>query len=332
MKIAIVRLTAMGDVIHTAASVQFIKAALPQCQLTWFVEEKFAPILEHNPQIDRIVALNLHSLKKGVSLQKIKALADTIRSARPFDSVIDVQGLIKSAIVGRLADKNLHGLDRHSAREGIAALLYRHRHRVDCAGIAPMRFASLIAQSLDIGISHEMMADKKPYLFFDPERDRTEIDALFDEARPNLLIVTGASLPSKTYPTEKWIEVIQELEGVNVLLVAGSEDERLEAGRIAEATSARLLPPLDLDSLKYAVSRADLLLGGDTGPSHIAWAMNRPSILLFGSTPPTMMFETERNISITSGANVHPCRFDKNDRSIADIPPRKILGALERML
>jgi len=55
MKIALVRLTAMGDVIHTAASIQFIKAALPDSEITWFVEEKFAPILEHNPQIDRIV-------------------------------------------------------------------------------------------------------------------------------------------------------------------------------------------------------------------------------------------------------------------------------------
>ncbi|ADV46640.1 lipopolysaccharide heptosyltransferase I [Nitratifractor salsuginis] len=332
MKIALVRLTAMGDVIHTAASVQFIKAALPQCELTWFVEEKFAPILEHNPQIDRIVALNLHSLKKGASLRKIKALAGTVRSSGPLDSVIDVQGLVKSAVVGRLAGRDLHGLDHRSAREGVASLLYRHRHRVDCAGIAPMRFASLIAQSLGIEISREMMAGKKPYLFFDPEKDQSRIDTFFKAGQPNLLIITGASLPSKTYPTEGWIEVIRELEGVNILLVAGSTDERREAEKIAEATTARLLPPLDLDGLKYAVSRAEVLLGGDTGPSHIAWAMNRPSILLFGSTPPTMMFETERNIAITSGADVHPCRFDKNDRSIANIPPGKILGALERML
>jgi len=332
MKIAIVRLTAMGDVIHTAASIQFIKAALPECEITWFVEEKFAPILEHNPQIDHIVPLNLHGLKAGITLEKLKKIRQAIHTAGPFDTVIDVQGLIKSALVGRLAGRNLHGLDRHSAREGIASLLYRHRHRVNCAGVAPIRFAELLSQSLDIPITPEMMASKAPYLFYDPDRNRSAIDPFFAENRPNLLVVTGASLPSKTYPAEKWIEVIQGLDGVNILLVAGSEAERREAERIAEATEARLLPPLDLDSLKYAVSRTNLLLGGDTGPSHLAWAMNRPSILLFGSTPRTMMFETEQNIAITSGIEVHPCRFDKNDRSITAIPPQVIIDTASRVL
>lgn len=331
-RIALVRLTALGDVIHTAAGLQFVKAARPDWHLTWFVEEKFAPILEHNPHIDRIVPLDLHGLKKERSLPKLSSIRRRIKAAAPFDLVIDVQGLIKSAIVARLAGKNVAGLDRRSAREPVASLLYRHRYPVDCAGIAPMRFASLISQALEIPITREMMASKEPYLFYDPRRDRTEIDRLFASDRPNILLVTAASNESKTYPPERWIEVVRGLKGTNVLLVAGSEKERQEAQKIAEATEAILLPPLDLDGLKYAVNRCDLLLGGDTGPSHLAWAMNRPSLLLFGSTPRAMMFETEKNLALTSGAPVHPCRFDKNDRSIATIAPSEILSLVERML
>ena len=89
---------------------------------------------------------------------------------------------------------------------------------------------------------------------------------------------------------------------------------------------------MDLNSLKYTVSRCDLLIGGDTGPSHMAWAMNRPSILLFGSTPKTMMMETPVNVALTSGAKVHPCRFDKTDRSIATIPPKDVVETAQRLL
>ncbi len=331
-RIALVRLTALGDVIHTAAGLQFIKAALPDTRITWFVEEKFAEILEHNPDIDEIVPLDLHGLKKERSLPKLSSIYRRIKAASPFDLVIDVQGLIKSAIVARLAGSNVAGLDRPSAREGIASLLYRHRYPVDCAGIAPIRFATLIAQALGIEITREMMEHKAPYLFFDPDRDRRELDEYFSSEHPNLLIVTGASNPSKTYPPERWIEVIRGLKEANILLVAGSEAERREAARIADATRARLLPPIDLDGLKYAVSRCNLLLGGDTGPSHMAWAMNRPSVLLFGSTPRTMMFETEKNIALTSGTTIHPCRFDKSDRSIADIEPKEVIQSVRKLL
>lgn len=332
MRLALVRLTALGDVIHTAASLQFIKAAFPDTHITWFVEEKFSGILRHNPHIDATVPLDLHGLKKDRSLAKIRSIARSIREAGPFDLVIDVQGLIKSAIVARLAGRESAGLDRKSAREGVASLLYRHRYPVDCADIAPMRFARLIAQALGIEITREMMERKAPYLFFDPNRDRSELDSYFSSDRPNLLIVTAASNPSKTYPPERWAEVIWGLEGSNVLLVAGSEAERREAGKIAASSAARLLPPMDLDGLKYAVSHADLLLGGDTGPSHIAWAMNRPSLLLFGATPRSMMFETQRNIALTSGTPVHPCRFDKSDRSIATIEPGKIVESARNLL
>ncbi len=126
--------------------------------------------------------------------------------------------------------------------------------------------------------------------------------------------------------------MIRGLEKANILLVAGSESERREAQKIADATKAQLLPPMDLDGLKYAVSRSNLLLGGDTGPSHMAWAMNRPSVLLFGSTPRTMMFETDKNIALTSGADVHPCRFDKSDRSIADIEPKEVIQSARTLL
>ncbi|WP_456451263.1 lipopolysaccharide heptosyltransferase I, partial [Hydrogenimonas sp.] len=297
MRVAIVRLTAMGDVIHTLASVQFIKAQRPDIELAWFVEEKFAGILANNPHIDRIVPLNLHGLKKAFSLEALGKVRERIKKAGPFDLVVDVQGLLKSALVAKTAGKTTAGLDYDSAKEGAASLLYTRRYRVDCAGVAPMRFASLLAQALGVMIDEEAMAQKTPYLFADESRVDPAVDDFFDTTRKNLLLVTAASNASKTYPADKWAEVVRRLKKHNVLLVAGSDAERQEARKIAKTSHAALLPPMDLNTLKHAVGRCDLLIGGDTGPSHLAWAMNRPSVLLFGSTPKSMMFETPINVA-----------------------------------
>jgi heptosyltransferase-1 len=332
MRVAIVRLTAMGDVIHTLASIQFIKAQKPDIHITWFVEEKFAEILRHNPDIDTIVPVNLHQLKKSPSLSHLKAIIHTVKEAGPFDLVIDVQGLIKSAILARVAGENVAGLDRKSAKEGIASLLYRHTYPVDCAEIAPYRFASLLAQALNLTITKEMLLNKEPYLYCQIDEACRSIEPFFSDQKKNIVIVTAASNASKTYPPEKFAELAHHLKEHNLLLIAGSEAERQSARIIEELSSAKLLPPMNLNTLKYAIFKADLLIGGDTGPSHMAWAMNRPSILLFGSTPKSMMMETPINLAITSGAKVHPCRFDKSDRSIATISPEKIAQTVQKVL
>lgn len=332
MKIAIVRLTAMGDVIHALASLQFLKRDRPDIHITWFVEEKFAAVLAHNPDVDAVVPVNLHALKKHFSFGVLGEIIQTVHRNGPFDLVIDVQGLIKSAILARIAGSNVAGLDRESAKEGPAVWLYRHRYRVDCSERAVWRFGSLIAQALQLPWEIAMYAHKAPYLFYDPHADCGDLDAYFSREQRNIVIITGASNASKTYPADRWEDVVQGLGACRVLLVAGSEQERLDAEAIAEQTQALILPKMTLDQLKYVIGRCDLLIGGDTGPSHMAWAMNRPSILLFGSTPPAMMMETPINLAITSGAKVDPCRFDKTDRSITTIAPECIVAGAERLL
>ncbi len=332
MRVAIVRLTAMGDIIHTLAAMQFVKKAQPDAEITWFVEDKFAQILEHNTDVDRIVPVNLHRFKKSFSLLALRDEAKKVKESGPFDLVIDAQGLIKSAVLARIAGKNVAGLDYSSAKEGVASFLYSHRFTVECSETAPFRFASLIAKSLGMEISKEMLLEKKPYLNFREDGECEEISTFFDGKKKSILMVTAASNESKTYPPEKFAELAGMLGEFNLLLAAGSEAERESAKRIAKASNARLLPKMSLNALKYAVSRCDLLIGADTGPSHMAWAMNRPSVLLFGSTPKSMMMETPKNIAVTSGAKVHPCRFDKSDRSIAKIEPERVAEEARKLL
>ncbi len=324
MRVAIVRLTAMGDIIHTLAALQFVKKAKPDTEITWFVEEKFAGILQHNPDIAKVVPVNLHRFKNSFSLPALKEEFAKVKEAGEFDMVIDVQGLIKSAFLARIAGKNVIGLDYASAKEGVASFMYSRRFAVDCAQTAPYRFASLISKALETEISKEMLLHKDPYLYFKKDSECEELSGWFSNMKKNILIVTAASNESKTYPPEKFAEVAKRLESNNILLIAGNDKERESAKKIERSSGAKLLPSMSLNALKYVVSRCDLLIGGDTGPSHMAWAMNRPSLLLFGSTPRSMMMETPINIAVTSGAKVHPCRFDKKDRSIRSIEPAKV--------
>ena len=334
LKIAIVRLTAMGDIIHTMASLQFIKDNYPNAKITWFVEEKFTEIPKYNPDIDNIISLNLHSLKSGFSLKKISQIKHSIKTAGSFDIVIDVQGLIKSALVSKTVNAKIRaGLDRASAKEGfLASIMYDKKYSVDCAGIAPMRFASLLAQALDMKIDKKMILRKKPYLYYNESKIPQEISKYIDRDRKNILIITGASHPSKIYPKEKLVKVSEELSEHNILLIAGSKKEQEDAKYISQNSTATLMPPVDLNTLKYIVSKSDLLIGADTGPSHMAWALNRPSIVLFGSTPISMMMQTDINIAISANTPPNPCKFDKNDRSIANIEPQEIVKRAKSLL
>jgi len=331
-RVAIVRLSAMGDIIHTAASVQFIKEKFPDMELCWFVDESFREILENSSEIDKIIPLPLKGFKNSPSLKSLKEIYKSVKKAGEFDLVIDAQGLIKSAIVAKVAGGSVAGLDFDSAREPIASTLYKKRFKIDCKEVAPFRFAKLISNALGFEVTKEMLQKKRAFLFWDSSRDYSNIDSFFDIPKRSIVLVVGASNPSKIYPAKRWIEVISHLRMYNILIVAGSEKEMEFAREIEQNSVAKLLPKMDLNDLKYTISRADLLIGNDTGPSHIAWGLNKPSIILFGSTPTTMMMQTPKNIAISTKPDFRACRFDKSDLSIAEIEPREIVKRAEELL
>jgi heptosyltransferase-1 len=322
----------MGDIVHSAVALQFIKRVYPEAKISWIVEEKFASILENSPEIEQIVPVNLHSLKKNKSLKNIKSIYSRLKSSGEFDLIIDVQGLIKSAVTARVLGKDIAGLDFDSAREPIASFFYKKKYNIDCKEVAPFRFASLIARALKFNLSKDDLLEKRAYLFWDKSKDYKKIDKYFSVSKKNIIIITGASNFSKLYPKEKFVELISHLRMYNILLIAGDGQERLDAQFIESKSIAKLFPKLTLNELKYTISKADLLIGNDTGPSHIAWALNRPSIVLFGSTPSSMMMQTPKNIAITSGKRINKCRFDKNDKSISKISPQTIVKEAKRLL
>ena len=146
------------------------------------------------------------------------------------------------------------------------------------------------------------------------------------------MFVVGASWPSKIYSKEKFAKIVDKIEA-NCLITWGNEQERENAQYITNNSKAKILPKLDLNSLKAIVSKVDLVIGNDTGPTHMAWALNIASITLFGNTPGYRnTYVTAINKIIESKSVVNPLKLNKNDFSINEIDEEEIIKMAKELL
>jgi len=330
LKIAIVKLSALGDIVHAMVALQFIKASFPAIQIDWIVEERFADVLKNNPDINNILTVNLKALKtnKAGIFQHIKQVRNFAKNN--YDLVIDAQGLIKSAVIAKLLGKRLAGFDADSIREKAASWFYDVK--VACAfdGNTIDRNAQVLASPLGINISTEQILNKKPFLFF--ANEDPQIYHFLQKDRKNIVLVIGSTWDSRNYPADKFVKIAQALQQ-NCLVVWGSEQEREKADWMAaQSDTIQVMPRLDLNSLKALIAHTDLLIGNDTGPTHLAWGLNKPSITLFGPTPVSRVYQTDINQVVKSASLVNPFKLNKQDYSINEIDENEIIELAKALL
>ena len=323
MKIAIVKLSAMGDIVHAMVALQFIKQKHPNIQIDWIVEKAFAGVLEDNPDIDNILTVELKALKKDklAIFKEIKKIKNY--SKNNYDLVIDAQGLLKSAIVAKLLGKKVAGFSKNSIREKIASIFYNIKIDIDYAKNTIDRNVTVLGKPLNVDITPDMIINKKPFLFF---KDVDNIENLFSKDKKNIIFVIGSTWESRNYPKEKFAQIANELKE-NIILVWGNEEEK-ERAKWIELNSkyVKIAPKGDLNQLKAIISKADLVIGNDTGPTHMAWGLNIPSITIFGPTPINRVYRTKINRVVKSSSKVNPCKLDKNDFSIREIEVSEIVN------
>ncbi|MCT7577909.1 lipopolysaccharide heptosyltransferase I [Aliarcobacter butzleri] len=329
-RIAIIKLSAMGDIIHAMVALQYIKKQYPNLQIDWFVESAFAPILENNPDINEIIKLDLKSIKKDKKeiINQIKLIKKYEKNS--YDLVIDAQGLIKSAIVSFFLGKSRVGFSKNSTREKLASFFYTKKVDIAYDKNAIERNVKVLSQALNFEITKNDILNKKPFLFYKNENE--VIYEYLSKDKKNVLFVIGASWPSKMYSKEKFAKIINNLDE-NCLITWGNEAEKDIADFIANISKAKVLPKLDLNSLKAIMSKVDLVIGNDTGPTHMAWALNIPSITLFGNTPGYRnTYITNTNKIIESKSIVNPFKLDRNDFSIKEIDENEIINMAKGLL
>jgi heptosyltransferase I len=330
MRIAIVKLSAIGDIVHAMIVLQFIKSKYPDLMIDWFVDAELKGVLENNPHINKIQTIRLKEAKKNKSLSLFLNEMIKLRKFKKYDLVIDMQNLIKSAFIARLIPSiKTIGLDKNSSREKLASIFYSHKFHIEHSSNVVRRNISIINNALLMQVSDKELISKEPFLFFENNRKFN----LFLSDIPNILLIPGASFNSKIYPAEKYAEFVNQMQG-NFFIVWGCQAERLIAEKIKSLSpKVVLVDKLNFNELKLFISKTNLVIGGDTGPVHMAWALGVASITIFGPTPGYRnTYQTNINHIIESKSAVDPYNINKKDLSIKDINPNDIVKIAIKLL
>jgi len=330
MRIAIVKLSALGDIIHAMVVLQFIKKNIKDIKIDWVVEESYKELLEFHPDINKIHVVNFREAKKKKSVYLFLKELKKLRSFGTFDMVIDMQGLIKSAVVSRLiSSQKTIGFDNSSLREGVASIFYNRVFKFDYERNIIERNLALIADTLNFNFFHKNIDEKMPFLY----SSRNYLISSISLSLPNIILVPGASFKAKCLPVEMIAEIASKIDA-NFLIIWGNNQEKEMAIKIKKLSpKVEILHKMSLDELISLIGQVDLVLGPDTGPTHMAWALNIPSITLFGPTPGSRnTYITEINKIIESNSIVNPKKIDKNDESIKDIKTYDIVKITKQLL
>ena len=329
MKIAIVRLSSLGDIIKNASTIQMIKKYYPNSEITWVVDSIFADILDNTKELDNIIKIDLKRLKKDFSFKKLKKEFSKLPK-NYFDVVIESHGMLKASLIAKYISKNkVCGFDK-IIKEKLSKLFYQESYPFECDENEIYRYNKLSANCLKFSFEKEDIYKLEPFLGFE-DKDYSKYDKFFKEK--NIILAFGSSKgwEAKKYPLEKWINIINNLE-YNFLLIWGNGDEKKEAEYIASKTDATILPKSSFNDLKYLVSKSDIIIGNDTGPTHIGWAIGTKSIILFGCTDRNLMIENDNHLSIKSTSKVNHCKFDKMDFSISEIDETLIINKIKELI
>ena len=314
MKIAIVRLSAMGDIIHSAVILEYLyKNGI---KVDWIADSRFASILDNSPYIDKIRPLNL---KKDL----LGSLKEVLKWEK-YDLVIDFQGLLKSAILSKIISKKVIGCDGFHTKEKLALLFYNQKLKIRNHSMG--RYKEMINKIFNLNITDEMIKNHTPYMFY----KANPLKEYFASQKKNIIFIVGSNDLNRMYPTSKWIELANSIDE-NILIPYGNSKEKDIADEISLNSNAKVLPKMNLEQLKATISHADLLIGNDTGPSYIAWANNIKNILLFGATPKKRVLENKYTKIIKSKTSVDNEIFSKKDFSIKDIEVSEIINAVKKI-
>ncbi len=330
MRIAIVKLSALGDIVHAMIVLQFIKKYNNEILIDWVVEESYKDLLEFHPDINKIHMVNLREVKKKKSLLMLIAELVKLSKLEPYDIVIDMQGLLKSAIIAKLIpSKKTIGFDKNSIREKSASLFYSEKFKYSYSKNVIERNIKLLEFALGLSINKKQIQQKLPFLF----SSKRQLDFELSVVKKNILLIPGASYNSKCYPVSKFAE-LTTLMNANYLILWGNQKEKLLANQIKELSpNVSVCHKLSIDSLILLISKVDLVIGSDTGPTHMAMALNIPSITLFGPTPGYRnTLKTELNKVIESDSKVNPKKINKGDNSIKNISIKEIINEAQILI
>lgn len=275
MRVLIVKTTSMGDVVHALPAASDLLAAFPRLELDWLVEAPFAPIPRLHRGVRRVIPMAWRKWRKNLLDAKTRQAMAELRAElrrEPYDFVLDLQGLLKSALWARQADGPVCGYDFASAREPLAAALYARTARVP-------RDLQAVERNRRLAAAHGAyaMPTTPPDFALVPPAPTWAPD------RPYAVLIPNASRPEKLWPERRWVAVGQRLKAQGWLPVVlwGSDSEQTLAERIAASCDGDVPRFLKVDAVAALLAGARQVVGLDTGFTHLAAALGRRTIGIY---------------------------------------------------
>jgi len=281
-KILLVRLSSLGDVVHTFPAVTDIARHAPDAELHWAVDEAFAELPTLHPAVSRVIPVALRRLRRNPFSPATWGALATLRAslaATPYDAVLDLQGLLKSAVVARMARGPRHGHDGRTARESLAAWLYDHRHPAPRGEHAVDQTRRLAAAALGYTLEGDIdygLRVPAPPAFAPPGR--------------YAVLLHSTSRSSKLWAEGDWMALGQRFDsaGLPSVLPWGDASERARAERLAgDIPGAIVAPRMSLTEAAGLLGGASVVVGVDTGLTHLAAATETPVVGIYCDTSPT---------------------------------------------
>jgi heptosyltransferase-1 len=281
MNILIVRLGALGDIVHAVPAAAALRHAFPEARIDWLVESKHRPIVDLVTSIDRVVPLERPSVAGWIDVSRRMQEIQ-------YDVAIDFQGLMKSAVLARASGApRVIGFSIWHLREKAARPFYSEIHRDTPTERADHVVRQNLALLQNLGVDD--MTIRFPFAEVHSNA-LAEIRTTLGDDRPFALINPGAAWPNKRWPPERFGEVaafLREIRDLPSLVLWGPGEEGL-AGAVVERSdgAARVAPATRVADLLALSRAASLMVSGDTGPLHLAAAVGTPTVSLFGPTDP----------------------------------------------
>ncbi len=334
----IVRLGAMGDVVHAIPVAAALRRAFPDARIDWLVSAKHREILDLVPVIDRRLVINDRSDASGGTplLSAIQELRDG-----HYDVALDLQGLMKSAVLARASGApRVIGFSSRYARERLARLFYTDTHDPGRGGLYDPRETRHVVD-INLGLL-SVLGITAALVEFPIDRVDSEAARLASRQTGGryALLNPGAAWPNKRWPPSRLADVAAHLRaahGMMSVVLWGPGEEALAAEVVAGAGGAAVLSEkTSLADLVALARGASLMVSGDTGPTHVAAALGTPIVGIYGPTRPARngpMAPGDVTVSRDAICQCHHLRRCRLDRMcLLDIEVAEVLAAVDRRL
>lgn len=301
MKILLVRMSSMGDLVHTLPAIEDLSLARDDIELHWLCEQSFADIARLHPFVKHIHTLQWRQWRKKIvsreTLTAIGSLKKALSSQR-FDFVLDSQGLIKSAVFAKFANAPVYGLDKHSAREPFASHFYSQKFFVERHRNAVWRNRKLFSQVFGYAFDENKVV-------FGARLPESDLLPNLNTDKAYHIALTATSADKKLWAEENWrtlFMLMHQKDGLPILLPFGNNAEQARAERIAHGLPfVSLCDKMSLLKAAAVLANAQSIIGVDTGLLHLANAFNRPTIGIYTATDPAKTGVIESQIAQNIG-------------------------------